>query len=513
MITGEQLIGYSRSGEGETFSVSAPATGETLEGYFHEATAGEIDRACALSARAAEAYDAVGAEARAGFLNAIADKIEGLGDALLERVHAESGLPMARVTGERGRTANQLRLMATEITSTNWNERRHDPALPDREPPRPDIRLRKKGLGPVVVFGASNFPLAFSVAGGDTASALAAGCPVIAKGHPAHPGTSELIAGAILAAAQETGMPEGVFSLLQGRTNELGGALVSDPRITAVGFTGSRGGGLALSRLAAARPVPIPVYAEMSAINPVILGPTALAARAAELAQQFAGSLTMGAGQFCTNPGLLLALKGDGLDAFVDAAKASLEAAPAQVMLTDEICNAYLNGIKRLEQEGTVRTLVAPQTSQGATAQPALFVTSGAQFLRKADLAMEVFGASSLIVECQDQSELEAVLNDLEGQLTASLMIDDGDFELARTLVPILERLAGRLIVNNWPTGVEVCSAMVHGGPYPATSDSRTTSVGTLAIDRFLRPICYQNFPSELLPAETAASVSAGIDG
>ena len=400
-----------------------------------------------------------------------------------------------------------------------WLDVTIDPALPDRAPlPRPDLRRRNVALGPVAVFGASNFPLAFSVAGGDTASAFAAGCPVIVKGHPAHPGTGELVARAIRRAAERCGMPEGVFSYLPGTTNELGAALVADPRIKAVGFTGSRGGGLALVRIASERAESIPVYAEMSSINPVILFPAAAKARGAALGEAYAASLTMGAGQFCTNPGLVIALEGSDLDAFVGAAAAALGQSPAQQMLTPAIHSAFGRGVDALRANDAVETVARGPAGEGENqAQAALFGTDAAAFARDPALGDEVFGSSSIVVRASDPAEIARLVGGLEGQLTATLLFDEADEELVAPLIPLLARKAGRILANGWPTGVEVCHAMVHGGPFPATSDSRTTSVGALAIMRFLRPVCYQNLPDRLLPAalrqDNPYGVARRIDG
>ena len=382
---------------------------------------------------------------------------------------------------------------------------RIDPAKPDREPlPRPDLRSQKIAIGPVVVFGASNFPLAFSVAGGDTASALAAGCPVIVKGHPAHPGVCELISKAIAEAVQGRGLHEGVFSLLNGVSHELGAALVGDPRIKAVGFTGSQAGGLALSKIAASREEPIPVYAEMSAVNPVILMPDALAHKADDLAHAFVSSLTLGAGQFCTNPGIVFALTGKGLDDFTKAAAGAISGSEAQTMLTPNIRQNYDSGVSELEHESGVELIGrGKNTPSPSSCRPALFSVHANQWLASPKLAQEVFGASSLIVTCDSLDQLKLALNQLEGQLTATVHFTEKDEDAVRFLLPILEEKAGRLIANGWPTGVEVCHAMVHGGPFPATSDGRSTSVGSAAIDRFLRPVCYQDFPSSLLPDAT----------
>jgi len=378
---------------------------------------------------------------------------------------------------------------------------RLDSALPERKPlPRSDLRMRRIALGPVAVFGASNFPLAFSVAGGDTASALAAGCPVVVKAHPAHPGTSELVGRAIQAAVAQCGLPEGVFSLIQA-DNDVAGALVADPHIQAVGFTGSRAGGQALLRIAQARPQPIPVYGELSAINPVFLLPDALAKRAAALGQQYVASLTMGAGQFCTNPGLLLAIDGPELNAFESAAATAMGDVAAQPMLTAGIHAAYARGVDKLAGEANVRCVARGQGSdQPNRGQAGFYITDAKSFQAQPTLHDEIFGATGLVVRCRDAEELRALAESLEGQLTATLHLDAGDTELARSLLPILERKAGRILANGWPTGVEVCQAMVHGGPWPATTDTRTTSVGTAAIERFLRPVCYQDLPAALLP-------------
>jgi NADP-dependent aldehyde dehydrogenase len=422
----------------------------------------------------------------------------------------ETGLPRARLEGERGRTVNQLRLFARVVRDGEWLDARIDHAQPLRQPaPRSDIRMRQIAIGPVAVFGSSNFPLAFSVAGGDTASALAAGCPVVVKAHPAHPGTSELVGQAIRSAVARCGLPEGVFSLLAGAGNALGQALVTHPGIQAVGFTGSRLGGIALTQAAAARAVPIPVYAEMSSTNPVYLLPGALAARAEAIAQQFVGSLLGSAGQLCTNPGLVIALEGPDLGRFVDSATAGVRAAAPSTMLTGSIAHHYREGVDRLIAHPGVGVLARGQADAApASCQASLAVTSAADFLADPEgLGAEVFGASSLLVRCSTPDEFAAIAHALEGQLTATLQMEPGtDDALAALLLPILELKAGRILANGFPTGVEVCDAMVHGGPYPATSDSRTTSVGTLAIRRFLRPVCYQDIPDHLLPPALRAA-------
>jgi NADP-dependent aldehyde dehydrogenase len=500
-LTGTMLIGqHSIPGSREAIRAINPATDIALEPAYAGGTAEHVEHACALAWSAFDSYRETPLAARAEFLESIANEIEALGDELIERAMAETGLPRPRIQGERGRTCHQLRTFARTVRAGEWLDVRVDSAQPDRQPlPRSDLRQRQVPLGPVAVFGASNFPLAFSVAGGDTASALAAGCPVIVKAHSAHPGTSELVGRAVAKAVQQCGLPDGVFSLLYGSGREVGIALVRDPRIKAVGFTGSRSGGIALCQAAQARPEPIPVYAEMSSINPVYLFPAALKARDEALAQGFVASLTQGAGQFCTNPGLVIAVAGQALDHFIDNAANLLQRSAAQVMLTPGISKAYDDGVSALAKQAHVagKGLAAQGPNQG---QAHLFATHAQDFLANHSLQAEIFGAASLIVQCANADEVRQVSEHLEGQLTATLHLDDDDLETARALLPTLERKAGRLLVNGWPTGVEVCDAMVHGGPFPATSDPRTTSVGTAAILRFLRPVCYQDFPDGLLP-------------
>ncbi|KQM30621.1 aldehyde dehydrogenase (NADP(+)) [Sphingomonas sp. Leaf10] len=501
-ITGELFLGSKRVARDDLFQAYDPATGALFGEGFSKGTREDAEEACARAADAFPIYAALPLEKRAGFLDAIADEIEALGDELIERGSRETGLPTARLTGERGRTCGQLRLFAKEVRDGAWQQLRIDHADAARAPvPKPDLRLRTIPVGPVVVFGASNFPLAFSTAGGDTASALAAGCPVIVKAHQAHPGTAELVASAIIKAAEKTGMPDGVFSMVSGSGQVIGTALVADPHIQAVGFTGSRSGGTALMKVAQERPQPIPVYAEMSSINPVVLMPEALKNRGEALAKGYVGSLSMGAGQFCTNPGLVLGIDGPELDAFLDTAGDALLGTPAQVMLSDGIHKAFEEGRAKLASSPAVKLVGEGQEPEGPTrGRAAIFAVSGKDFIADPAHAHEVFGMSSMVVKCADANELVEVLSKLEGQLTATLQIDEGDYEDARKLIPVLERTVGRILCNGWPTGVEVGHAMVHGGPFPATSDGRTTSVGTLAIHRFLRPVSYQDFPEALLP-------------
>jgi alpha-ketoglutaric semialdehyde dehydrogenase len=507
-ITGEMLIGRKAvRGEEKPLRAFNPATGsEIAEPVFGSGTVENVEQACALAQQAFDAYRQLPLAVRAEFLDRIADGITALGDELIERAMAESGLPKARLEGERGRTTGQLKLFAQTVRAGQWLDATLDSPLPDRKPlPRSDLRMQKIALGPVAVFGASNFPLAFSVAGGDTAAALAAGCPVVVKAHRAHLGTSELVGRVIQRVAQEMDLPEGVFSMIVGAGNSVGEALVAHPAIKAVGFTGSRAGGTSLMRVAAARPEPIPVYAEMSSINPVFLLQNALTARGESIARGFVDSLVLGAGQFCTNPGLAIAIDSDALKGFVATASEALAAKPAQTMLTAGIHAAYEDGEGKLAATKGVEVVARGVAATGPTqACAALFVTDAQTFLANAALEDEVFGPVSTIIRCKDEQEMLKVAEHFAGQLTATLQLDSADVAAAKKLVPILERKAGRILVNGFPTGVEVCHAMVHGGPFPATSDSRATSVGTTSIDRFLRPVCYQDFPAELLP-ETLA--------
>ena len=503
-VTGEMLIGARAvRGTESTLRAVNPATGAELEPPFGGGSAADVDAACLLAEAAFDSYRAVSLEKRAAFLETIAQGILDLGELLIERVIAESGLPRGRVEGERGRTVFQLRLFASLAREGRWLNATLDPALPDRKPaPRADLRSQKIPIGPVAVFSASNFPLAFSIAGGDTAAALAAGCPVVVKSHSSHLGTAELVGRIIQKAVADCALPEGVFSLLVGSGSSVGEALVQHPAIRAVGFTGSRKVGRTLVALAAARDVPIPVYAEMSSINPVFLLPSALAQRAEAIAQGLIDSVTLGTGQFCTKPGIVIGIAGPDFDRFRTAALAAIQAKPATTMLAPGIHRAYCHGTDRWANDPGVHTLgagAAPAPT-AIVGQPMLFVTSGHYFLHYPNLLEEVFGPASLLVECATEDELIAVARHIDGQLTATLHLADADGDLAKKLLPILERKAGRILCNGYPTGVEVTHAMVHGGPSPATSDSRVTSVGTMAIDRFLRPVCYQDFPAALLP-------------
>ncbi|GHF45967.1 aldehyde dehydrogenase (NADP(+)) [Seohaeicola zhoushanensis] len=492
---------------GEWVGGSATFRSEPSSGPAHDFAVGTVDlvnRACEAAEEAFWTYSATPRAARAAFLDAIADEIEKRGPAITEIGTQESGLPAARLEGERGRTTGQLRLFASHIRDGAYLDLRHDAALPDRQPlPRPDLRMVQQPIGPVAVFGASNFPLAFSTAGGDTAAALAAGCPVVVKGHSAHPGTGEIVAEAILAAIESCDMPRGVFSLIQGGRRDVGTALVQHPLIKAVGFTGSLAGGRALFDLCAQRPEPIPFFGELGSVNPMFLLPEAVKARGAQIGQGWAGSLTMGAGQFCTNPGIAVVARGAEGDAFVAAAREALEKVAPQTMLTDGIAEAYRKGKSRFDTRNAVRPLLT-NDDDGRQASPNLYETDADTYLQDHALGEEVFGPLGLVVRVSGPDEMEVLAKGFEGQLTATLHMDQGDTATARRLLPILQRKAGRVLVNGFPTGVEVADSIVHGGPYPASTNFGATSVGTLSIRRFLRPVCYQNLPDGLLDALTA---------
>lgn len=499
MLTGKHLVAGDWVATETTFK-SEPAHGPAHD--FAVGTPELVDRAAKAAEEAFWSYGYSTREERAAFLNAIADEIEARGEAITEIGTQETGLPEARLQGERGRTTGQLRLFASHILKGDYLDRRHDEALPDRQPlPRPDIKLVQRPIGPVAVFGASNFPLAFSTAGGDTAAALAAGCPVVVKGHSAHPGTGEIVAQAIDAAIKSCGLHPGVFSLIQGGKRDVGQALVQHPLIKAVGFTGSLGGGRALFDLCAQRPEPIPFFGELGSVNPMFLLPEALKARGGEIARGWAGSLTMGAGQFCTNPGISVVIEGPDADAYIEAATAALEPIGAQTMLTDGIAAAYRAGRDRVAGTAGVQEVLTSMCDL-RNATPYLFATTGKEWLENEVLGEEVFGPLGLIVRVADVDEMVKIARSLHGQLTCTIHMDEGDTATGQAIMPVLERKAGRILANGFPTGVEVCDAMVHGGPYPASTNFGATSVGTLSIRRFLRPVSYQNIPDALLPGD-----------
>ncbi|WP_289041909.1 aldehyde dehydrogenase (NADP(+)) [uncultured Aliiroseovarius sp.] len=491
LIAGEWVAGE------KTFR-SEPAHGAAHD--FGVGTPALVDRACQAAEEAFWSYGYSTREDRAAFLEAIAEEIDARGDAVTQIGTSETGLPEGRLVGERGRTVGQLRLFASHIRDGAYLDLRHDAPLPDRQPaPRPDLRMVQRPIGPVAVFGASNFPLAFSTAGGDTAAALAAGCPVVVKGHSAHPGTGEIIAEAIHAAIKRCDIHPGVFSLIQGGRRDVGTALVQHPLINAVGFTGSLAGGRALFDLCAARPNPIPFFGELGSVNPVFLFPSVLADKAESIAEAWAGSLTMGAGQFCTNPGIVVVQAGSAADRFLVAATKALKAGSAQTMLTDGIAEAFQSGKDQIASMDGVTQMVS-SASEGRTAAAQLLTVKGPDFLANPALAEEVFGPLGLVVLADSADDMLAIAKNLKGQLTVTAHFDDADHDLLAKLVPIIERKAGRLVGNGFPTGVEVADAMVHGGPYPASTNFGATSVGTLSIRRFLRPVCYQDLPEDLLP-------------
>ena len=517
LIAGDEVSGKGGSAHGID-----PRTEAALCPEYSYLDESQVAGAVASAVEAFASYRAISPEERGSFLERIAENIETARELLVERAMAETGLSAARLNGEVGRTVGQLRMFAEVVRTGNFHGVRIDPARPDREPmPRLDIRQRRVPVGPVAVFGASNFPLAFSVAGGDTASALAAGCPVIVKAHNAHPGTGEIVGRAITQAVAESGLHAGVFSLVYGAGASVGQQLVADPRIAAVGFTGSRSGGLALQATAQSRPVPIPVYAEMSSINPVIVLDGALGETgtgASTLAEQFITSLTGSSGQLCTAPGLLFVPAGAAGDDFVSTVADLITGQAGQTMLTPGIAAAFSAGVELISAQTEVSTIGSGTPGEGANAPSPVVFTASSRALRSNEiLSEEIFGAASLIVRYQDDEDLLSTLQGLEGQLTATVHAAVSDHETAGALLPVLEGLCGRILFNGWPTGVEVGHAMVHGGPFPATSAPSTTSVGSLAIDRFLRPVSYQSIPAELLPApiadENPWAVVRTIDG
>jgi len=498
MLKGKSLIAGDWVGADATFE-NEPVSG--APDSFACGTPQMVDRACQAAEQAFWSFGYASDDTRAAFLDEVASQIDARGDQITEIGVKETGLPQARLQGERGRTVAQLRLFAAHISAGRHLDHRHDPALPDRAPlPRPDLHLVQRPIGPVAVFGASNFPLAFSSAGGDTAAALAAGCPVVVKGHPAHPGIADYIAQAFDAAIKATGVHPGVFSQVLDGGHVVGETLVRHPLITAVGFTGSQRAGRALFDIAASRPNPIPFFGELGSTNPMFVMPDAMAARGADIGAGWAGSLTMGAGQFCTNPGVAVVISGSDANIFVDSTAKALRQVGAQTMLTDGISAAFQAGCSAVSDTAGIEAVV---TSDNATrsAGPQLFRTSAKTWLETPALHDEVFGPLAIVVEAEDLDQMAQVAKLLEGQLTCTFQLDASDENAAKTLLQILERKAGRLLANGFPTGVEVCDSMVHSGPYPASTNFGATSIGTMAIRRFLRPVCYQDIPASLRPA------------
>ena len=505
MITGKNYIGNRLSGNGKkTYRTFNPLLNIENEHEFMEANTEEINEAVFLASDAYITYNQKSGKEKADFLHAIADEILALDEGLIRMYCSESGLPEGRAKGERGRTVGQLRAFAALVEEGSWVDATIDTAIPDRQPlPKVDLRKMMVPLGPVVVFGASNIPLAFSTAGGDTAAALAAGCPVIVKSHPMHAGTGEMVASAIIKAAEATGMPNGVFSNLNSSGIEVGVQLVQHPQVKAVGFTGSIKGGRALFDLAAQREEPIPVFAEMGSINPVIMLPEALKNRHGALAKTYAGSITMGSGQFCTNPGLLLGIEGEGLTNFIQVLSEEIVKIEPSCMLHPNIIGAYeKNKQTAMDQSGLV--VAADYGDEVAVnyARQAVVTVEGSTFLDNSRLHQEVFGPFSMVVKCKDADELQQLISNLEGQLTGTIISDDDEISSYPMVIAALQDRVGRIIFNGVPTGVEVCPSMQHGGPYPASTDSRFTAVGTQSIKRWVRPFSFQDWPDELLPNE-----------
>ncbi|WP_276389327.1 aldehyde dehydrogenase (NADP(+)) [Eudoraea chungangensis] len=503
MITGQNYLGNKRSSKGEkTYKTFNPRLGITNEWTFYEATQEELEEAARLAQNAFISYRNISPARRAGFLRVIADEIEALGNTLIETYSKETALPEGRAKGERGRTVGQLRSFANALEDGSWVEASIDTAIPDRSPiPKPDLRKMLIPIGPVAVFGSSNFPLAYSTAGGDTASALAAGCPVIVKSHPMHAATGELVASAIISAAKKTDMPNGVFSNLNSSGIEVGQALVKHPGITAVGFTGSIKGGTALYKLANERAEPIPVFAEMGSVNPVLIFPSALSENGAYWANQYASSIMLGAGQFCTNPGLIFGVKGKSLDNFKTTLGKDIAALDPSCMLHPTIYDNYEKGKKEaVAQEGITQLNSPSSENPSYFAQQLVLSVSGKDFSQNPKLHQEVFGPFSIVVECESPEEIQDIIKELEGQLTGTVLGDSNELKTYSEVIDAMAQRVGRIIYNGVPTGVEVCPSMVHGGPFPASSDSRFTAVGTNAIKRWVRPFSYQNWPNEQLP-------------
>jgi alpha-ketoglutaric semialdehyde dehydrogenase len=504
-LEGLSFIGNRRAAAtGKPIAPINPATGAALEPNYFWSTAADVDAVAQLAGKAFEEYSRWPAARRAALLRRIAELMEANAAAIVERGTLETALPAGRLQGELARTCFQLRLYGDAFVSGLCVGARIDHADPNRKPlPKPDVRSIMRPLGPVVVFSATNFPLAYSVAGGDVASALAAGCPVIIKPNQGHLGLSEIVAQLVLQAAREAGAPEGIFSMIYGAGREVGIALVKHPLVKAVGFTGSVAGGRALMDAAAARPEPIPVYAEMGSINPVFVLRGALDQKAEEIATGLQASVTLGVGQFCTNPGLVFVETCDGAKAFSQKLQTLIAATPVGTMLTQDLCSSYRAGVEKFSQAAGVRSAANVATGAGkAEAGAAMFVTGAETFLANHDLMAEVFGPATLVVECSSRAQMIEAAKRLEGQLTATIHALPEELAANADLVAVLETKAGRLVVNGFPTGVEVCHAMTHGGPYPSCSDGRSTSVGTRAAERFLRPVSYQNFPDASLPDE-----------
>ena len=514
MITGKNYIGEQLSNKGNrTYKTFNPLLNIENEHLYYEANKDEIDEAVNLASEAFKIFRRTSGEMKAAFLNRIADEVLKLDDLLVQTYCSETGLPEGRAKGERGRTIGQLRSFAELVKDGSWVEASIDTALPDRAPiPKPDIRKLLVPLGPIVVFGASNFPLAYSTAGGDTAAAFAAGCPVIVKSHPMHAGTGELVASAIIKAANATGMPNGVFSNINSSGIDVGTHLVEQPGVKGVGFTGSIRGGRALYDLATKRDEPIPVFAEMGSVNPVVIFPKALENRGDDLAKTYAGSITLGTGQFCTNPGLLLGLKDERLSTFISSLANEIITIEPSCMLHPNIIGAYESNKQNVLSQDGLQKIADLETSVSPNfARQAIATVQGETFLKNPTLHQEVFGPFSLVVQCDNIDQLETIISKLEGQLTGTVIADNGEANKYSKVIDALQNRVGRIIFNGVPTGVEVCPSMVHGGPYPASTDSRFTAVGIHSIKRWVRPFSYQDWPNDMLPAELKDENPLGI--
>ncbi|WP_210417908.1 aldehyde dehydrogenase (NADP(+)) [Bythopirellula goksoeyrii] len=512
-MTGLHLIGGTWCADcPEQFSAKDAATGEPLSTPFAEANEKDVDQAMRLAEESFDALQAAPREQIAVLLDTIAAGIESADESLLERTHSETGLPMQRLQMERARTVGQTRRFAQLVREGSWVQARIDRGNPGRQPmPKPDVRAMLTGIGPVAVFGASNFPLAISVAGTDTISAFAARCPVVVKGHPGHPGTCEWITELIAKSISQVGLPMGMFSMLQGAGHEVGMALVRHPLTQAVAFTGSLRGGRALFNEAANRPNPIPVYAEMGSINPVFVLPDALKSRSPQIARDYVQSVTLGTGQFCTNPGLLFVPTGPEGDQFVEQVGSEAASVPPAPMLHEGILERYQAGVTRMAaMEGVKRIGPAP-TNDTRQAQCVIFEANAALFEQHQTLSEEVFGPASLVLRCEGVEQMVEIARHLQGQLTASIHGEPNELAAHTNLIHQLQRHVGRLVFNGFPTGIEVCAAMHHGGPYPATTHCGFTSIGDAAILRFTRPICYQNLPDNALPVELQNHNASGI--
>ena len=514
MISGKNYIGNKQSAKGgKSFKTFNPQLNLENENSFLEATSEEINEAVTLAKNAYREFSKTSGSKKADFLNTIADEILALDDELIQTYCSETGLPEGRAMGERGRTIGQLRAFAELVSEGSWVEATIDTAIPDRVPiPKPDLRKMLIPLGPVVVFGASNFPLAYSTAGGDTAAAFAAGCPVIVKSHPMHAGTGELVASAIVRAARKTNMPNGVFSNLNSSGIEVGVELVQHPQVKAVGFTGSIRGGRALFDLASKREEPIPVFAEMGSVNPVVILPEATKHRGMQLAKTYAGSITLGSGQFCTNPGLLLGIKGEGLTAFIEQLSDEIIKIEPSCMLHPNIIGAFEGNKQKAVSQGGLQVIASFNSDVKENyARQTITTVEGNTFLENTTLHQEVFGPYSIVVQCEDAKQLELIISKLEGQLTGTIIAEDRELSKYTPIIDALQNRVGRLIYNGVPTGVEVCPSMQHGGPYPSSTDSRFTAVGIHSIKRWVRPVSYQDWPDSLLPDELKNSNPLGI--